>query len=211
MKKQVIFFFGDSIFVGQGQSIYDGWVTKLSKYIECLNKNYLVVNSSINGRTTRQALEDMPYATNNLNIHSFIIQFGLNDCNHWDSDKGLPRVSEKSFEANILEIANRAKYAGAKNIIINNNHLTSVGVLKKYNVDYDFWSKKYNNILREIQNLDNLNIHFNDIELKIEKYLTKNKYHRKDILMPDGLHLNEIGHKIYFDLQKKFFKKLLKI
>ena len=43
MKKQVIFFFGDSIFVGQGQSIYDGWVTKLSKYIECSNKNYLVV------------------------------------------------------------------------------------------------------------------------------------------------------------------------
>jgi len=209
MEKQVIFFFGDSIFVGQGYSIYDGWITKLSKHIESSNNNFLVVNSSINGRTTRQALEDMPYATNNLNIDSIIIQFGLNDCNHWVTDHGLPRVSPEAFQANICEIVSRAKAMGVKKIIVNNNHPSNVGVLRNLNIDYDNWSKKYNQLIREIFQNTNDNVHFNDVEKKINQSMVKNNYSKKNILMDDGLHLSAIGHDLYYEIQKKFLEKII--
>ena len=60
-----VLFFGDSTCVGQGVSIYDGWVTKIAKQLKGVRsqdgREVCVINSSINGRTSRQALEDMPY------------------------------------------------------------------------------------------------------------------------------------------------------
>ena len=209
MKQKEILFFGDSIFVGQGHSIYNGWLTRLAKDIEDSNEKYLVINSSVNGRTSRQALEDMPYATNNLNIDSIIIQFGLNDCNHWVTDAGLPRVSPEAFQANILEIVSRAKAMGIKKIIVNNNHPTNVGVLRNLNIDYDDWSKKYNQLIREIFQNSKDDIYFNDIEKKINKSMVKNNYLIKDFLMDDGLHLSTTGHDLYYEIQKEFLEKII--
>lgn len=209
MKKTAIFFFGDSIFVGQGHSIYNGWLTRLAKNIEDSNAKYLVINSSVNGRTSRQALEDMPYATNNLNIDSIIIQFGLNDCNHWVTDAGLPRVSPNAFQANILEIVSRAKAMGVKKIIVNNNHPTNVGVLRNLNIDYDKWSRKYNQLIRELFQNSNSQFFFNDIEKKINQRITKKKCSIEDLLMDDGLHLSPSGHDLYYEIQKEFLKKII--
>ena len=205
-----IFFFGDSIFVGKGQSIFNGWIVKYAKYIERKNNKYFVINSSVNGRTSRQALEDIFYACGDYNIDTFVIQFGLNDCNHWDSDHGLPRVSPAAFEANILEIVAKAKINGVKNIIVNNNHPTNVGVLKKFNISYDEWSSKYNGILRDIEQQGKTSFYFNDIELKIDNYLKKNNLHKEQILLKDGLHLNNLGHDIYFDIQKEVLDRFIK-
>jgi lysophospholipase L1-like esterase len=210
MEKKIILFFGDSIMVGQGQSIYDGWIVKFAKYIETKNDKYFVINSSVNGRTSRQAVDDMYYACGNNKIEVMIIQFGLNDCNHWDSDHGLPRVSQAAFEANILEMAEKAKKVGVKNIIINNNHPTNVGILKKFNINFDEWAIKYNESLRNIKQQDNIRFYFNDIELKIVSYLKKNNLQKKEILKEDGLHLNNLGHEIYFDIQKEVLKKFIK-
>ena len=209
MKQKEILFFGDSIFVGQGHSIYNEWLTRLAKDIEDSNEKYLVINSSVNGRTSRQALEDMPYATNNLNIDSIIIQFGLNDCNHWVTDHGLPRVSPEAFQANILEIVSRAKAMGVKKIIVNNNHPTNVGLLRNLNIDYDDWSRKYNQLIREIFQNSKDDIHFNDIEKKINKSMVKNNYLIKDFLMDDGLHLSTTGHDLYYEIQKEFLEKII--
>ena len=209
MKQKEILFFGDSIFVGQGHSIYNGWLTRLAKDIEDSNEKYLVINSSVNGRTSRQALEDMPYATNNLNIDSIIIQFGLNDCNHWVTDHGLPRVSPEAFQANILEIVSRAKAMGIKKIIVNNNHPTNVGVLRNLNIDYDDWSRKYNQLIRDIYQNSKNDIYFNDIEKKINKSMVKNNYLIKDLLMDDGLHLSATGHDLYYEIQKEFLEKII--
>ena len=99
MKKLI--FFGDSICTGQYVSIHKGWVNKLSKSLS--SENIMILNSSVNGRTSRQALEDMPYHVQEQRPNYLVIQFGMNDCNYWESDKGVPRVSPKSFEANIIE------------------------------------------------------------------------------------------------------------
>jgi hypothetical protein len=40
------------------------------------------------------------------------IQFGLNECNCWVSDGGLPRVSEAAYRANLIEMIERARRFG---------------------------------------------------------------------------------------------------
>src|SRR6185437_14172947 len=96
-------FFGDSICVGQGVSIYRGWVTRLAEELDThcnVRAKLIVTNASVNGRTTRQALEDMPYNVQGHGVDLIVIQFGLNDCNYWLTDRGNPRVSLEAFKAN---------------------------------------------------------------------------------------------------------------
>src|SRR3989344_2181705 len=103
-----IFFFGDSICSGQGVSVHKTWVTRISQNLENLEKKYkipiTVTNSSINGNTTRQALERIHYDVLSHGVDIILIQFGMNDCNYWSTDKGLPRISKQAFKSNLLEI-----------------------------------------------------------------------------------------------------------
>ena len=54
-------FFGDSTCVGQGVSLYLGWVTRVAQSLDevsrKIGREIVVSNQSVNGRTTRQALE----------------------------------------------------------------------------------------------------------------------------------------------------------
>ena len=52
------------------------------------------------------------------------LQFGLNDCNCWETDRGLPRVSEEAFRANLIEMIERARLFGARSIVLSTNHRT---------------------------------------------------------------------------------------
>ena len=119
-------FFGDSICNGQGVSIYRGWVTRLSAVAEALSGELgyeiIVVNASVNGSTTRQALERMPYEVQSHGVDILLVQFGLNDCNFWVTDRGLPRVSPEGFEANLVEIIQRGFHFGAKAVFLHTNH-----------------------------------------------------------------------------------------
>ena len=121
-------FFGDSICVGQGVSIHAGWVARIGRQLDRIARKYdreiLVTNASVNGSTTRQALERMPYEIQSQNVDVLIIQFGLNDCNYWLTDRGMPRVSPTAFEANLKEIILRGKNFGSKYIFLNSNHPT---------------------------------------------------------------------------------------
>ena len=102
-----LFFFGDSICNGQFVNINEGFVNKISNKLKKSKKKIFVTNNSVDGRTTRQALEDMPFQIQRHKPEILYIQFGLNDCNFWLTDKGLPRVSLDSFKANLSEIIDR--------------------------------------------------------------------------------------------------------
>ena len=52
------------------------------------------------------------------------LQFGLNASNCWDTDRGLPRVSEAAYEANLVEMIARARKFGARHIVLSTNHPT---------------------------------------------------------------------------------------
>jgi len=86
------FFFGDSICFGQGVSLHFAWVIRLSRALDARfssRADVLTQNPSVNGNTTRMALERMPYDVQSHAPDVLYIQFGLNDCNGWEADGGV--------------------------------------------------------------------------------------------------------------------------
>lgn len=216
MTKQIkLAFFGDSICVGQGISIHDSWVANVSKKLteSSINKknNLLITNSSVNGRTTRQALEDMPYEIQNHRYDALIIQFGMNDCNYWDTDQGMPRVSKDAFKANLIEIIDRAKKFGTKLIMLNTNHPTPRNKKFKYKkCSYQDSNLEYNKIIREVVSIRK-EVILNDVEEYMLDLIEKGKLNIDEIVLEDKLHLSHNGHQIYFDLiYDNLFKHLFK-
>jgi len=198
-------FFGDSTCVGQGVSIYHGWVTRIAKHLdeygEKINREILVSNSSINGRTTRQALEDMPYHIQSHCPDILVVQFGLNDCNYWATDSGLPRVSLPAFLANLREIVARGKQFGASRILLNNNHPTSrdKSTMALTKITYEESNREYNQAIRQlVPELDPV-VQFQDIESYFKKEISA-QTPVEHFLLSDGLHLSLAGHEKYFQL-----------
>lgn len=195
-------FFGDSICVGQGVSIYRGWITRIAESLDSYVKDkcfdVLVTNSSVNGRTTRQALEDMPYHVQGSGVDLLVVQFGLNDCNYWISDRGEPRVSIEAFVSNIKEIYHRAKRFGAEHIILNTNHPTARDqeIMEYSGISYQQSNVNYNQALRS-----NFLSFAPDLELiDIEAYFEalSDKVQLRSLLLSDQLHLSEKGHDEYY-------------
>ena len=179
-------FFGDSVCFGQYVSLHKCWVTKVAqKLAETLGEDAVcVTNSSVNGNTTRQALERMSYDLSGLKPDILTVQFGLNDCNKWDTDRGAFRVSPAAFHANLEEIVLRADIFGVKTTILTTNHPT----LRPK--EYEDGNKLYNKTIRSIAHLRGIPL------LDIETYFTVNDI--EGHVLPDGLHLNEHGHQVYF-------------
>lgn len=198
-------FFSDSTCVGQGVSIYQGWVTKIAKHLDDygqkINREILVSNSSINGRTTRQALEDMPYHIQSQGVDILVVQFGLNDCNHWVTDRGLPRVSLTGFVANLREIISRGERFGARRILLNNNHPTSrdKSIMSGTTITYEASNARYNSAIRDLASDLPPFVLFQDIEAYFKASLSEQQPIEK-FLLTDGLHLSTSGHEWYYRL-----------
>lgn len=198
-------FFGDSIFVGQGVSIYKSWINKIAERMDAYTRDkafdILVTNSSVNGRTTRQALEDMPYHVQNNGADILVIQFGLNDCNYWATDRGLPRVSREAFIANIKEICMRGRTFGAARVLVNSSHPTTRNkvVLPNTDITYEDSNSAYCEALRRAFAGPGSEVMFQDLNAYFkEKYPSNDELEK--ILLEDELHLSELGHEEYFQV-----------
>ena len=207
-KELKIVFFGDSICVGQGVAIHNGWVSRISKEVESLGNAlgaaFVVVNSSVNGDTTRGALERMPYEVQTLGAVIMIVQFGLNDCNYWLTDKGLPRVSAEAFAANLKEITQRGLNFGTQHIFVHTNHPTLRNKERMTHSDITFQESNlaYNILIRETVSQLPENVTLIDIEAEFENRFSSGKYSLEQLLLPDCLHLSKVGHNVYFDIIK---------
>ncbi|EKD28640.1 MAG: Lipolytic enzyme, G-D-S-L [uncultured bacterium] len=209
-----IIFFGDSICFGQGISLHSGWVCKISKAIDKYSKKnkrkITVINSSINGNTTRQALERMSYDVQSHAASVIIVQFGMNDCNYWQTDHGLPRVSPEAFKANLSEIVDRAVHFGAMKIFVNTNHPTEKNEKIPYgSVSYQESNAIYNEGIRKLASEKKM-VDLNDIEKHFYGEIKKTKTSIKDYLLEDGIHLNLAGHNLYYNLVCPSLIKALK-
>lgn len=200
-------FFGDSICVGQGISIFRGWVPRIAQELDQLGEaigcSVLVTNASVNGRTTRQALEDMPYSVQSPGVDILIVQFGLNDCNYWLTDKGVARVSKPAFTANLAEILARGRLSGARKLLLNNNHPTArtKSVLPKLSLTYEDSNREYNEAVRQVARLQGPDVVFTDIE-KAFRDRVNGGVKVEEFLLPDGLHLSPRGHDLYLELMR---------
>ena len=215
MRQIRVTFFGDSTCVGQGVSLYKGWVTQVAAALHNLSdeigRDVIVANSSINGRTTRQALEDMPYHIQSQPIDIIIVQFGLNDCNYWETDRGMPRVSNMAFIANLNEIIDRCLKFNAYKILVNTNHPTSriEEIMPHTQISYEASNAEYNEAIRAVCASRENDVSLQDIELHFAK-LTDSGENIKNLLLEDGLHPSEAGHDCYFNVMYPAIAKWVK-
>lgn len=197
--------FGDSIAAAQGVSIDKGWPALMAQNVNS-DKKFDVQVFAINGNTTRQALERMPHDIQGKNFDMIAIQFGLNDCNHWVSDNGLPRVSRAAFEANMAEIADRARASGIKKIFVITNHPTlktiTAPTIKK---TYEELNASYSESIRSLTTLGDVRVI--DMQAFFKSLTADGTYALEDLLLPDGLHLSHLGHSIY---SEEILKAVLK-
>ena len=174
-----------------------------------------IQNASVNGNTTRQALERMPYDIMAHQPDFLMIQFGMNDCNYWRTDNGVPRVSKRAFSANLEEMVSRAEATGTKLVFLNTNHPSLVGNFPHISeVTYAQSNAEYNEIIRTTHGEligGNLPVVLVDIETAWEYHLAAQSDLRlSDFLLPDGIHLNIKGHDLYIYILTSIIRDNLK-
>jgi lysophospholipase L1-like esterase len=191
-------FFGDSITAGQYVSPEHHWTTLLRRRLTS-DPEFGPVQFSVgavSGDTSRGALERFPHDVQSIHPHVVVIQFGLNDCNRWQTDRGLPRVSEQAFEANLLEMAERARRFGASKVILSTNHPTLRTTVFDGGTTYHECCVRYNEIIRSTSEVARTDLH------DVEKGFAHHEASLEDLLLPapDVLHLSIEGHSVYAEL-----------
>lgn len=193
-----VVFFGDSIFVGQHVAIPHTWVARVCAELDQLTlpgREIVTSNRSINGNTTRMALERMPFDVQAWGVHVLIVQFGINDCNQWETDGNLPRVSPRAFASNLAEIVERGLRFGALRVILNTNHPT-LRAFGDGSPSFDA-VRRYSELVRQVAMEAGPSVSLADVETEIAK-LAPSRQELAQLLLPDGVHLNRAGHDAYF-------------
>lgn len=158
---------GDSVTAGQYVPQGAGWVELLGWK-----------NVGVTGDTTRLALERFPGHVQKFRPNVVVIQFGHNDANRWDTDRGLPRVSLAAFRENLVEMVDRSRHFDISPIL--------VGLYEPRR------SREYVDDCRRY----NAEIHSVSVQLGVPSVGMWGVITR-DHLLDDGLHLNEEGHRTY--------------
>lgn len=104
---------GDSVTFAEHLPREAAWTTLLA-----LDVGEPVLNAGVCADTTRLGLERFPRDVQEHRPHTVVIQFGLNDCNQWKTDNGLPRVSLSAYRSNLVEMAERARRFGAVKVVV---------------------------------------------------------------------------------------------
>tara|TARA_R110002110_G_scaffold415562_1_gene651087 strand:+ start:58465 stop:59148 length:684 start_codon:yes stop_codon:yes gene_type:complete len=193
-----IVFFGDSITEGQHINPDFRWTDLV---LESLKEQYdrtpvdiIGYNKGISGETSRQGLLRFNPDVQSLSPDILVIEFGLNDCNFWFTDKGFPRVSQSAFKANLEEMIERAKIFDIKHIILCNNHRTLRTKSLPGGKSLEESRKIYNTVISEIAHQHEVKLC--DIDQWFDK-IDAEDYSNYLLQKPDLLHLSELGHKHY--------------
>lgn len=190
-RKRVIFF-GDSICHGQHVSLERTFVARLAAYYNGHVVPPIVVeNRSINGNTTRQALERLSYDVTSHAPDLVYVQFGLNDCNVWQTDFGRPRVAPAAYRGNLVEIVEKIRAAGTRTVIVATNHPCALGE------EYESRLVRYNQLACDAARETGA--------LLFDTRRVARPFDTAAMLYPDGIHLSEAGHDFYFDMLRPVF------
>lgn len=166
---------GDSITAGQYVEAGEGWTHQLPAEI-----SRFVCPFGSSGRTTRIALEHFPAVQEAIREGDVVaLQFGFNDANRWDSDKGLPRVSRQAFRWNLVEMASRAWRFGASDVFF----LTTFKTERpgRYNKDLESYDDEM----------------FEAASVSLATVIDIWRELPDGLLQADGLHLTAKGHRKY--------------
>jgi lysophospholipase L1-like esterase len=192
-----IVYIGDSITYGQYLDPALHWTSIIKERLDKLyfNKPVLIycLKKGVSGETTRMALERFPQDIQTQYPDIVTIQFGLNDCNCWLSDGGVPRVSPAAFKANLAEMIDRCRAFGVKEIILSNNHPTPKHEFLLNGDSYEEANERYSFITKTVA--QEKKVTFSDIR---QAFLSaENRIETYVLPYPDHLHLNESGNQVY--------------
>jgi lysophospholipase L1-like esterase len=191
---------GDSITAGQYVDASLRWTSLVGDAIvvEYLPTpvNFYILNRGVSGETTRQGLERFPADVQQHRPDIMTLQFGLNDCNCWVTDGGLPRVSEAAYRANLIEMIERAQRFGARRIILSTNHPTLRHKVLLSGDSLEARRRRYNDHVREVASITSVELC--DVEEGFA-HLDQNELAAMLLPYPDLLHLSAAGHRLYAD------------
>jgi lysophospholipase L1-like esterase len=193
-----VVFMGDSITEGQYVDPPHRWVdivsTEMTRHYETGPFAVSCLVRGISGETSRQGLERFPKDVQAYFPDVVTLQFGLNDCNCWDTDRGLPRVSEAAYRANLVEMVDRCRRFGAERIILSNNHVTLRHTKLSNERTLEEQRARYNKVVADVAN--ETGVTFCDIESEFVG-LSRRELERELLEPPDLLHLSHDGHRRY--------------
>ncbi|MFC1674885.1 SGNH/GDSL hydrolase family protein [Candidatus Omnitrophota bacterium] len=194
--------FGDSVIFGTGAS---------SRSCGCgrVLRSLLQVPVLIKGRnndTSRDGLRRLRSDVLNRDGYSHvIILFGNNDCRLFDVD--TPNIDSRKYKENIIKMIHAIKEKGKDPFISNLQPITSSGftkslpqmkqLMKNIKSPSD-WHKSYSDALKEIAQVCNV---------KLVDIFNVLKSRMPNVICEDGLHPNDLGHKI---IAEEFKKALVK-
>ena len=115
---KTLYILSDSTAVGQFVTLHKTWPVLLAQHLE---GRYIVQNVSRNGETSRQALERLVPDVLRYEPDLVYIQYGSNDANKWETDRGCPRLFKDEFMANMKSMIVRCHKFGAV-VIVGSNH-----------------------------------------------------------------------------------------
>lgn len=163
---------GDSITAGQ-------YLAEGEKAWPALLQLYEVKAAGISDDTTRLGLERFPRDVQRHQPMAVVIQFGHNDCNRWLTDRGLPRVSEWAYRANLTEMIDRCRAFGAEPFLC-----TLIPSHKNLRHTQDLMH--YDEALRGVAE---------DTQTRVID--VRAAWGGLELLMPDGIHPTQAGHRRY--------------
>jgi len=189
---------GDSITFGQYIDPSVRWTFLVAERLRADfdNVEIVPVNRGVSGETTRMGLERFPADVQEHAPDVMTLEFGLNDCNCWETDSGLPRVSEQAFVANLTEMVVRARHFGAREIVMQTNHRTLRKGRLPSGDEYEEANARYSELLREVAGETGSILC--DIRALFEPFDDDTLAHML-LPAPDLLHLSEEGNQVYAD------------
>jgi lysophospholipase L1-like esterase len=191
---------GDSITFGQYVETSLRWTTLIDERLRVqfwATTSIETFNRGVAGETTRLGLERFPSDLQALRPDLITLQFGMNDCNCWDSDEGLPRVSPAAFRANLFEMIERARRFGAREVVMATNHRTLRKKHMPSGEEYEHANGRYNQILREVA--AEASCRLCDVHAVFDA-MPADELVPLLLPAPDLLHLSAAGNRVYADL-----------
>ena len=196
----VLVHMGDSITFGQHIDPGVRWTSLIASRLAAASDGGALevtsINSGVSGDTTRMGLERFPVAVQAHRPDVVTIQFGLNDCNCWETDCGIPRVTEAAYAANLVEMVARSRRFGAQQVILATNHPTRRREAMASGEVYEDANARYSEIVRGVAATTAVTLC--DVRLAFSGLSDREL---ADMLLPkpDVLHLSEAGNRLYAD------------
>jgi len=192
---------GDSIVYGAGDVELGGWTNRLALYLRKKDRDYRVYNLGISGDISTGLLKRFIVEAEIREPEVIIFAIGINDAQYLLKEN-MVRVSTDNFKSNIVQLVDGAKKFTDKIIFL------SCSPVDEDKTNPIPWHPNINYNNNRIEEKNNIikticlqyNLQFIDI---YKEFLKHNNY--KELLF-DGLHPNEFGHQLIFEIVKEKLK-----